>query len=116
MSITKKRRTSIWAWVLIAVIVVSVIVAAVLHMVNIIDLSFIGTTFSGITSWAAADIVNGVILIGGSIVVGAIGWYIIQTYFIGVKISTVTQPYPQYTPGGVSVSQPQQQDEETVVT
>ena len=115
MSIIRKKRVSIWAYALIALLVVSVIILAVLHIAGLIDLSFVGEGFMGMLIWASTDTMNGALLFAGVFTGGILVCYVFMTYLIGTKIPMTTQ-YPQYMPGGTTVSNPQQTNDETVVS
>ncbi len=111
MSITKKKKVSIWAYVLIAMLIVAAIVLAVLHIAGLIDLSFIGEGVMGVATWSAADPMNFGLLFSGVFIGGILTCYVFLTYLIGTKIST-TQ-LGGYNPIGQQIS-PQQQDETVV--
>jgi len=111
-----KSKMSKSAWILIALMIVAVISLPILHLVGVIDLSFIGTGFMNILAWGATDALNGVLLLGGVFLGGVLTWYTLKKYIFGTQIPTTAGAYPTYMPGGVTVSQPQQKDEETVVT
>ena len=118
MSITQKRRMSIWAYVLIGLLIVGAIVLVVLHIAGIVDLSFVAEGFMGIMAWASADAVNGALLLAATFAGGMITWYALATYIIGTKIQTTyNQPAygGGYNPQPTQPSQPQQ-DNETVIS
>lgn len=114
MAVTKTKMSKS-AWVLVALIIVAIISLPILHIVGVIDLSFLGEGFMGIMTWASTEALNGALLLAGVFVGGMLTYYTLKKYFIGTKIPLTTQ-YPTYTPGGQTVSQPQQADEETVVS
>ena len=114
MSITKKKNVSIWAWVLIALLVVAVIVLAVLHIAGLVDLSFVGEGFMGMLVWASTDTMNGALLFAGVFTGGILACYVFMTYLIGTKISTTT--LGGYIPPGQHISNSPAQQDETVVT
>jgi len=101
------------AWVLIALAIVAVISLPILHLVGIIDLSFIGTGFMNILAWGATDALNGVLLLGGVFIGGVLTWYTLKKYIFGTQIPTTT--LGGYTPVGQQISQ-QKPQEETVVS
>lgn len=109
---TQKTRMSTSAYVLIALLIVIAIALPILHVVGVIDLSFIGETFMGVMEWAATDAINGVLLIGGTLITGMLTWYTLQKYIIGTKIRTVT--VGGYQPTGQNISNPQPQDDVVV--
>jgi len=111
---TVKKKMSTSAYILIALMIITVVSLPILHVVGVLDLSFIGIGFENILMWAATDTLNGVILIGGVFVGGALFFYIVKTYLLGTQISTTT--VGQYNPMGQQISQPQQQEQETVVS
>jgi len=106
-----KKKASIWAYVLIALILVSVIALAVLHLVGFIDLSFLGEGFMGIMAWGATDVTNGIMLGGGFFAGGVLAYYVFKTYLVGTKVPITTGTY---APMGQQISQPQPQDEVVV--
>ena len=108
-----KKKMSTSAYVLIALAIVAVISLPILHMTGFIDLSFIGAGFQNIMSWAAADALNGALLVAGTFVGGALTWHVIKTYLVGTQIPTIT--IGGYAPMGQQIS-PQQPQEETVVS
>ena len=107
-----KAKMSKSAWVLILLLVVAIIALPILHFTGIIDLSFIGTGFESITYWGSESILNGVLLLGGFFALGMVTWYVLKKYIFGTQVSTAGL----YNPIGQTVSQPQQQQEETVVS
>ena len=109
----KKKKVSIWAYLLIALLLVSVIVLAVLHIAGLVDLSFVGEGFLGVLTWASTDTMNGALLFAGVFTGGILTCYVFMTYLIGTKISTTT--LGGYSPIGQQIS-PQQHQDETVVT
>jgi hypothetical protein len=109
---TVKTKMSKSAYVLIAIVVVAIITLPILHVVGILDLSFIGAAFMGVMMWGAADALNGILLIGGVFVAGALTYYVLKKYLIGTKVP-ITTPY---LPGGQTVAGSQQQDSETVIS
>ena len=115
MSIIRKKRVSIWAYALIALLVVAVIVLAVLHIAGLVDLSFVGEGFIGLLTWSSADPMNGALLFAGVFTGGILACYVFMTYLVGTKIPMTTQ-YPSYMPPGQTVSNPQQSNDETVVS
>lgn len=102
------------AWILIALAIVAIISLPILHLVGIIDLSFIGTAFMDILTWGATDALNGVLLLGGVFVFGMLTWYTLKKYIFGTQIST--SAIAPYIPTGQQLSTPQPQQEETVVS
>ena len=110
-----KKKMSTSAYVLIALLIVAIVSLPILHFVGVIDLSFLGVALQDIMMWAATDALNGILLVGGVFVGGALTWHVIKTYLVGTKIPMTTQ-YPAYMPGGQSVSNPQQTNDETVVS
>ena len=112
MSITKKKGVSIWAYVLIGLLVVAVIVLAVLHIAGLVDLSFVGEGFMGMLVWAATDPMNGALLFAGVFTGGILACYVFMAYLVGTKISTTT--LGGYNPPGQQISQQQTQDETVV--
>ena len=119
MSLTQRTKLSKSAWVLIGLMIVAVIAFPILHITGVIDLSFIGETFMGFMEWAAADAMNGVLVIGGSVVGGMLIMYTLQKYIIGTKIGT---PYQQtqygggYNPPPTQPSSGSGQQDETVIS
>ena len=114
-TITQKRKKSIWLWVLIVLAFIVVITLVVCQVLNIIDLSFIGTGFLAVQTWAALDIVNAVLLDIGLVTLGVLGYYVLIKYFIGVK-TTLPATTGTYMPQGQTISQPvvPQKDEVTI--
>ncbi len=110
-----KRKLSTSGWILIALAIVAIISLPILHFVGVIDLSFLGTGFSDVLTWAASDAMNGILFVSGVFLGGALTFYAIKTYLIGTQIPMTTQ-YPAYMPSGQTVSNPQQNNEETVVS
>jgi hypothetical protein len=108
-----KKKMSTSAYILIALFIVAIIALPILHFTEILDLSFLGTGFSDIMTWAATETLNGVLLIGGVFAGGMLFYYIVKTYLLGTQVSMTTQPY---TPMGQTISEPQKQQEETVVS
>lgn len=100
------------AWILIAIVIVAIISLPILHLVGVIDLSFIGTAFMEILTWGATDALNGVLLLGGFFVLGMLTWYTLKKYILGTQISTAGV----YSPIGQTISPTQQTEEETVVS
>ena len=109
-----KSKMSKSAWILIALMIVAVISLPILHLVGVIDLSFIGTGFMNILAWGATDALNGVLLLGGVFLGGVLTWYTLKKYIFGTQIPTTT--IGNYNPIGQQISQPQPQKEETVVS
>lgn len=108
-----KSKMSKSAWVLIALAIVAVISLPILHLVGIIDLSFIGTGVMNIQAWGAADGLNLVLLWSGLFLAGVLTWYTLKKYIFGTQIPTTT--IGNYNPIGQQISQ-QQPKEETVVS
>ena len=102
-----KKKLSTSGYVLIALLVVAVITLPVLHMVGVIDLSFIGDAFANIMMWAATDPINGVLLISASFIGGAITFYAIKTYLLGTQVPVTTGTY---TPMGQNISNSNQDE------
>ena len=109
---TYKTKMSKSAYILIAILVVAIIALPILHVVGIIDLSFIGAAFMSVMMWAAADALNGVLFVAGIFVSGALVYYALKKYVIGTRVPIA----PAYNPIGQAISQTQQKDEETVVS
>lgn len=109
-----KSKMSTSAWILIALLIVAFISLPILHLVGVIDLSFIGTAFMEILTWGATDALNGVLLLGGFFVLGMLTWYTLKKYIFGTQVPTTT--IGGYTPVGQQISNPQPQQEETVVS
>ena len=107
-----KTKMSKSSWVLILLLVVAIIALPILHFTGIIDLSFIGIAFESITLWGADSILNGVLLLGGFFALGMVTWYVLKKYIFGTQVPTAGV----YPPIGQTISQPQQQQEETVVS
>ena len=114
MSMIKKKKVSIWADILIALLLVSVIVLAVLHIMGAVDLSFIGEGFLGVLTWASTDAMNGALLFAGVFTGGILTCYVFMAYLIGTKISTTT--LGGYIPPGQHISNSPAQQDKTVVT
>ena len=107
-----KAKMSKSSWVLILLLAVAIIALPILHFTGVIDLSFFGVGFESITMWGSESILNGVLLLGGFFVFGMVTWYVLKKYIFGTQVP-VTAPY---IPAGQTISQPQQQQEETVVS
>ena len=60
-----KKKMSTSAYILIALCIIAIISLPILHFTEILNLSFLGTGFEDIMTWAAAETLNGVLLIGG---------------------------------------------------
>jgi len=107
-----KTKMSKSAWILIALLIVAIIALPLLHFVGVIDLSFIGEGFLGILIWASESVLNGILFTGGVFLGGVLTWYTIKKYIVGTQVPVVAP----YIPQGQTISQPQQQQEETVVS
>ena len=112
MPINVKAKMSKSAWVLIILLVVAIIALPILHFTGVIDLSFFGAAFESVTFWGSESILNGVLLLGGFFALGMVTWYILKKYIFGTQVPTAGV----YPPIGQTISQPQQQQEETVVS
>ena len=112
MPINVKAKMSKSAWVLIALLVIAIVALPILHFTGVIDLSFFGVGFESVTMWGSESILNGMLLLGGVFALGMVTWYVLKKYIFGTQVS-VTTPY---MPTGQTISQPQQQQEETVVS
>lgn len=108
-----KKKMSASAWILVAIIVIAIISLPILHMVGVLDLSFIGDAFMGYVSWQASDAMCAVLGALGWVAVGAISVYILKTYFIGTQVPVTAGTY---TPVGQSISSSQTQEEDVVVS
>lgn len=108
-----KKKMSTSAYILIALIIVAVISLPILHMVGVINLTFLADGFSDIMLWASENTLNGALLMGGVFTGGAFFYYIVRTYLLGTQVPVTAGTY---TPMGRTISQPQQQEEETVVS
>ena len=116
-TITQKKKKSIWLWVLIVLAFSAIIIAAVLHMLGIINLSFIATGFLALQQWSALATTNAILLDVGLIFLGIGIYYILLTYFIGVKTTmNVGQPQPGYAPAPTYPSAAPQKDTETLIS
>jgi hypothetical protein len=109
---TFKSRLSKSGWFIIFAIIGILIALPVLHVLGVIDLSFIGAAFTGYTMFGATEPIIGVLQALGYIGLGVLIFYVLKTYVIGTK---VTQQ-PGYTPLGQTLSNPSQQPDQTVVT
>ncbi len=87
----------------------------VLHFLGVIDLSFIGVAFLALQVWSASAVVNAFLLDIGLIAFGMFIWWVLMTYFIGVKTTIQPQQQPGYAPIPAYPSQTQK-DTETVIT
>lgn len=112
-TITQKRKLSKSAWALVLIALIAVIAIVVCAFLGIIDLSPVATGFLSIYMWASTDILNAVLITVGWVAVGVLGYYVIIKYFIGNKVTT---SMPTYTPQGQTLSNPQQQGSETVIS
>ena len=108
-----KTKMSKSAWVLIALLIVAIIALPILHFVGIINLSFLGDGFLNALIWASTSILNGILLIGGVFVFGALCYYTVKKYLIGTQIPATTIGY---NPQPSTPSQPQSAKEETVIS
>jgi hypothetical protein len=116
-TITQKKKKSIWLWVLIILAFSAVIVAVVLHSLGIINLSFIGAGFLSLQQWSAMAATNALILDVGLIFFGIAIYYVLLTYFIGVKTTmNVAQQQGGYAPTPTYPTATPQKDTETVIT
>ena len=109
-----KKKMSTSAYVLIALLIIAIVSLPILHLVGVLDLSFLGLALQDIMMWAATDALNGILLVSGVFVGGALTWHVIKTFLVGTKI-----PIPQYTqPYNMqnTVSNPQQDENQTVVS
>lgn len=107
-----KSKMSKSAWVLIALAIVAIIALPILHLVGIINLSFLGDAFMAILLWSSESALNGILLLGGTFILGALVYYTVKKYILGTQIPVATA----YVPSGQTVSPQVQQKEETVVS
>ena len=108
-----KSKMSTSAWILIALAIVAIISLPILHLVGVLDLSFLGTGFQDIMMWGATDALNGVLLLGGVFIGGVLTWYTLKKYIFGTQIPTTT--LGGYNPIGQQIS-PQQPQDDVVVS
>jgi hypothetical protein len=100
-----------WLWIII--IVALIVALPVLHVLGVLDLSFIGAAFVGYTMFGAVEPIIGVLQALGYIGLGVLIFYVLKTYIVGTKVSTQGQGY---MPQGQVLSQSPQADNQTVVT
>jgi hypothetical protein len=112
-TITQKRKLSKSGWLLIILAFAAVIGVVVCAALGVIDLSWLGTGFLGIYVTASQDLILAILLTVGWIALGILGYYVLIKYFIGNKVTTTM---PTYTPQGQTLSNPQQQGQETVIS
>ena len=108
-----KTKLSKSAYILIAIAVIAIIALPLLHVVGVIDLSFIGNGFMAVMMWAAADGMNGVLFVSGIFISGALFYYAIKKYVIGTK---VPMGAGAYHPVGQTITPATPTEEETVVS
>lgn len=108
-----KSKMSKSAYVLIAILICVIIALPILHLVGVIDLSFIGDGFTGILVWGSEGVLNGVLLLGGFFAAGALFYYALKKYILGTQVPATAGVY---NPIGQTVSPAAQKDDETVVT
>lgn len=111
---TIKRKMSASAWILVALAVIAIIALPILHVFEIVDLSFIGDGFMNILAWGATDTLNGALMLGGVFIGGALFYYTIRTYFIGTQVPVTT--VSNYNPIGQTISNQPQQKQDVEVT
>jgi len=109
-----KRKLSTSGYVLIALLVVAIIALPILHVVGLIDLSFIGTGFEAIMMWAATDVLNGVLFVAGIFVSGALFFYVVKTYLLGTHIPAGVAGSAYIPRGDIPATAPASNDEVTV--
>ena len=117
MPVNIKAKMSKSAWVLIALLVFAIIALPILHFTGIIDLSFFGVGYMEILKWSAdaplyQSPLNGALTHIGVFAAGMLTWYVLKKYIFGTQVPTAGV----YPPIGQTISQPQQQQEETVVS
>jgi hypothetical protein len=113
-TITQKRKKSVLVWVLIILVISLIVGFALAHVLGVIDLSFVGDGFLGVKMWSSMQVVNALLETTGWIALGVLGYWIATKYFIGQKVTLAQQQ--TYMPQGQTVSNPQQQQNETVIS
>jgi hypothetical protein len=114
MPINIKTKMSTSAYVLLAILIVAIIALPILHLVGVIDLSFMVDAVTGIMLWSSESIINSVLLIGGVFLGGVLFYYLLKKYIIGTQIPATTAG--TYIPQGQTISPAQPKEEETVVS
>jgi hypothetical protein len=109
---TFKSRLSKSGWLIIFLLIGLLIALPVLHVLGVIDLSFIGAAFVGYTMFGAVEPIIGVLQALGYIGLGVLIFWVIKTYITGTKVNTQQNTY---MPQGQTLSQTGSADQ-TVVT
>lgn len=109
---TFKSRLSKAGWALIFLLIGVLIALPVLHVLGVIDLSFIGNAFVGYTMFGATEPIIGLLQALGYFALGVVVFWVLKTYIIGTKVNT---QQTTYMPQGQVLSQ-QGQADQTVVT
>jgi hypothetical protein len=112
---TQRKKTSTSFKVGIIVIFVVLISVAILAIIGLIDLSWLGNGYLAVQAWSATDIVNALLIDVALVFLGVGLMYGYFTYIRGNKVIGSTVSQPGYTPTP-SYPTPQQQDKETVIS
>jgi hypothetical protein len=112
---TQRKKLGKGTWMLLIVLGVAIIVFAVLHFVGIINLGFIGDWAINFASFGTASGWNAAIVLGIPFIIGVLFFYTLKAYFIGEKVTTVTQ-VGGYNPLPTTPAQSQQQGKETTIS
>jgi hypothetical protein len=112
-TITQKKKLSKGTWVLIFLLIAAVITVTVLAVVGYINLAFLSDWLVGAMTFGASSWVNATLVLVAPFALGLLFYYLVINYFIGNK---VTNTAPVYNPQGQTLSNPQQQGKETVIS
>lgn len=108
-----RKKISKSGFILIAVAVIAVIALPILHMVGVLDLTFLADGFLGLYMWGSMSFWNALIITVATFALGMITFYMLKGYIIGEK--QVMLPGTAYNPMGQTIT-PQQQKEEVTVS
>ncbi len=114
-TMTQRKKLSKGTWALIIVVGVAVLTAVILHVVGILNLSFIGDLAIGFVSFGTSSGWNAALVLLAPFAVGILTLYTLKAYFIGERV-TINTGTPGYAPAPTYPTQTPHQGKETTIT
>ena len=100
---------------LIFILIAAIITIAVLAVVGIINIAFIGEWLVGAMNFGAAGWINATLVLVAPFALGLLFYYLVINYFVGNKVTNAPGTQPGYSPAPTyPTSQPQSGKETTI--
>jgi hypothetical protein len=115
MAVARKKMSKS-GYILIILAVIAMVALPILHIVGVIDLTFLSDGLMGVMMWGSMSPINSVIIVGSTFAIGMFTFYMLKGYLIGEKQVMYHGAAAPYNPMGQTISPQQQHQNEVTVS